>query len=158
MLKEMLGMTDGILDDLRADHRETEAMIEKIMKTEDNSGRNSLFREMMDKLVAHLDAEQQVLYRKMEKSEDEETRIFAFEGTNEHQIAEQQMQQMLKARNKADEKWTAQLTVLKELIQHHVEEEEGTGHKLAKKEFDSETLEKMREQFRRQKEKLLTAA
>jgi hemerythrin-like domain-containing protein len=158
MLREILGMSDGILEDLRSDHRETEAMIDKIMKTEDNSERNSLFQEMMDKLVAHLDAEQRVLYRKMERSEDEETRIFAFEGTNEHQLAEHQMQQMLKARNKADEKWAAQLTVLKELVQHHVEEEEGTGHKLAKKEFDSEALEKMREQFRRQKEKLLTAA
>jgi hemerythrin superfamily protein len=157
MLKEMFGMSDGILEDLRADHRETEAMIDRIMETEDNAERNSLFREMMDQLVAHLDAEQQVLYRKMEKSEDEETRVFSFEGSNEHQLAEHQMQQMVKARNKADEKWTAQLTVLKELVKHHVEEEESTGHKLAKKEFDSDTLEKMREQFRRQKEKLLAA-
>jgi hemerythrin-like domain-containing protein len=158
MLKEMLGMSGGILQDLREDHRETAAMIEQIMKTEDNAERNSLFKEMMSKLVAHLDAEQNVLYRRMERSEDEETRKFAFEGTNEHQIAEQQMQQMTRTRNKADEKWTAQLTVLKELVEHHVEEEESTGHKLARTEFDSETLEKMRGQFRRQKEKLLTGA
>ncbi|HTV90110.1 MAG TPA: hemerythrin domain-containing protein [Stellaceae bacterium] len=150
-------MGDGILEDLRSDHRETAAMIEKIMETEGSSERNALFREMMEKLVAHLDAEQRVLYRKMEKSEDEKSRVFSFEGTNEHQLVEQQMQQMAKARNKADEKWTAQLTVLKELVEHHVEEEESTGHSLAKKEFDSDTLEKMREQFRREKEKLLTA-
>jgi hypothetical protein len=39
-------MSDGILEDLRANHRETEAMVDKTMKTEDNSERNSLFREM----------------------------------------------------------------------------------------------------------------
>lgn len=158
MLKEMLGMSDGILEDLRKDHRETAAAIEQILNTEDGSKRASLFKEMMEKLTAHLDAEQRVLYRKMEKSADEETRKFAYEGDNEHQIAEQQMQQMAKVRNKADEKWTAQLTVLKELVEHHVEEEEGTGHKLAKKEFDADTLEKMRGQFQREKEKLLADA
>lgn len=151
-------MPDGILEDLREDHRETLAAIDEIMKVEDNSRRNEMFKEMTNKLVAHLDAEQAVLYRKMEKSDDEETRKFSFEGTNEHQLAEQQMQQMLRVRNKADEKWTAQLTVLRELVEHHVEEEESTGHKLAHKEFDDATLEKMREQFRRQKEKLLSSA
>jgi len=158
MLKEMFGMSDGILEDLRKDHRETAAAIDKILKTEDSSARASLFKDMMEKLVAHLDAEQKVLYRQMEKSSDEATRQFAYEGDNEHQIAEQQMQQMAPVRNKTDEKWTAQLTVLKELVQHHVEEEEGAGHKLAKKEFDADTLEKMRGQFQREKEKLLTVA
>lgn len=151
-------MSDGILEDLREDHRETLAAIDEIMKVEDSAKRNALFKEMMTKLVAHLDSEHAVLYRRMEKSDQQETREFAFEGTNEHQIAEQQMQQMARARNKAEEKWTAQLTVLRELVQHHVEEEESTGHRLARQEFDSETLEKMRQQFRRQKEKMLAEA
>ena len=60
----------------------------------------------------------------MAKSEGEETRSFAFEGDNEHQIVEQQLKQMARARNKASEQWTAQATVLRELIDHHVKEEE----------------------------------
>ena len=155
MLKEMLGMAEGILQDLYEDHREVAGMIDTILETEDGSERNRLFKEMMTKLVAHLEAEQRVLYKKMEKSEDEKTRKFAFEGTNEHQIAEQQLQHMAKARNKAGEQWTAQLTVLRELVNHHVEEEESTGWSCARKEFDREELDKMRDQFRRQKEKLM---
>lgn len=46
--------------------------------------------------------------------------------------------------------------MLKELTNHHVKEEEGTGFTCAGKEFDREQLEKLGEQFRRQKEKLMT--
>jgi hemerythrin-like domain-containing protein len=63
-----------------------------------------------------------------------------------------------RARNKASEQWTAQATVLRELISHHVKEEEGTGFSCADREFDAAGLEKLGEQFRRQKEKLLSEA
>lgn len=158
MLKELLGMNEGILQDLYEDHRKVAGMIDTLLETEDGGERSRLFKEMMTELTVHLDAEQRVLYRKMEKSAEEKTRKFAFEGTNEHQIAEMQLQQMAKARNKAGEQWTAQLTVLRELVNHHVEEEESTGWSCARKEFDREELDKMREQFRRQKEKLMTEA
>ncbi|MGE3781129.1 MAG: hemerythrin domain-containing protein, partial [Alphaproteobacteria bacterium] len=115
-------------------------------------------KEVMSKMLAHSHAEQAVLYKKMEKSENEKSRNFAFESENEHQLVEQQFQQMSRARNKASEQWTAQATVLKELIQHHVKEEESTGFKCAQSDFDSETLEKMADQFRKQKEKLLQEA
>ena len=65
---------------------------------------------------------------------------------------------MARTRNKASEQWTAQLTVLKELVNHHVKEEESTGFSCARNEFDREELEKMSGQFQRQKEKLMTAA
>ena len=158
MLKELLGMPEGILNDLHQDHQEVSEMIEQLLKAEEAKERTPLFKEIMTKLLAHAHAEQNVLYKKMEKSDDEETRSFAFEGDNEHQIVEQQLKQMSRARNKASEQWTAQATVLRELVNHHVKEEEGTGFTCARREFDSEQLEKLGEQFRRQKEKLLAEA
>jgi hemerythrin superfamily protein len=158
MLKEMLGMAEGILQDLHQDHEEVSGLIAQCLKTEGSAERNQLFKEIMSMLIAHSEAEQNVLYKKLQKSEDEKTRSFVFEGINEHQIVEQQLQQMSRARNKASEQWTAQLTVLKELVNHHVREEESTGFTCARREFDSEELEKMRDQFRRQKEKLMAEA
>ena len=158
MLREMLGMSEGILQDLHNDHQEVSALLEQIMNTEESSERTSLFKEMMNMLLAHSQAEQQVLYKKMEKSDDEKSRKFALEGTNEHQIVEQQLQQMAKARNKATEQWTAQLTVLRELINHHVREEESTGFSCARSEFDKEQLDKFGQQFQRQKQKLMAEA
>jgi hemerythrin superfamily protein len=158
MLKEMLGMAEGILQDLHNDHQEVSAMIETIMNTEESAERTKLFKELMTNLLAHAHAEQNVLYKKMEKTEDEKGRSFAFEGDNEHMIVENQLNMLAKARNKASEQWTAQMKVLKDLIEHHVEEEESTGFSCARKEFDREQLEKMGEQFQRQKEKLMAEA
>ena len=155
MLREMLGMAEGILQDLHKDHQEVSGLIEQIMNAEESSERSTLFKEMMSMLLAHSHAEQQVLYKKMEKSDDEKARKFALEGTNEHQIVEQQLQLMAKARNKTTEQWTAQLTVLRELVNHHVKEEESTGFSCARSDFDKEQLEKMGQQFQRQKEKLM---
>jgi hypothetical protein len=158
MLKEMLGVSQGILQDLHRDHEEVADMIEQMLKSDEAKERGAIFKQVMSQLLAHSQAEQSVLYRKMEKSDDEETRSFAYEGDNEHQIVEQQLQQMARARNKTSEQWTAQATVLRELVNHHVKEEEGTGFTCARREFDSEQLEKLGEQFRRQKEKLLAEA
>jgi hemerythrin superfamily protein len=155
MLKELFGMPVGILKDLHQDHEDVSALMERLLQSEDAKDRASMFKELMTMLLAHSQAEQAVLYRRMQKSEDEETRSFVYEGDNEHQIVEQQLQQMAKARNKASEQWTAQATVLKELVNHHVKEEESTGFTCASREFDAATLEKLGEQFRKQKEKLM---
>jgi len=151
-------MPEGILNDLHEDHEEVSGLIEQMIKTEDGKERGTIFKEMMSKLLAHSHAEQNVLYKKMEKSENEKSRTFAYEGENEHQIVEQQLQQMARARNKASEQWTAQASVLQDLIEHHVEEEESTGFSCARSEFDGEALEKMADQFRKQKQKLLQEA
>ena len=64
----------------------------RIWTGEDAKERGGIFREVMSQLLAHSQAEQAVLYRKLEKSDDEKARSFAFEGDNEHQIVEQQLQ------------------------------------------------------------------
>ena len=151
-------MAEGILQDLHQDHEAVSKLIEQLLKTESAAERSPVFKELMSMLLAHSHAEQNVLYKKMEKSEDEKARSFVFEGLNEHQIVEQQLKQMARARNKASEQWTAQLTVLKELVNHHVKEEESTGFSCARSEFDREELDKMSGQFQRQKEKLMAEA
>ncbi len=152
MLKEMLGIAEGILQDLHNDHREVSALIEKIMDSKDSGQRTSLFNEMKTKLLAHAHAEQQVLYKPMERSKNEESRSFALEGENEHQHVEQQLQQMAGASSKAGEQWTSELNVLKDLVEHHVEEEESTGFNCARTDFDKAELEQMGEQFQRLKQ------
>jgi hemerythrin superfamily protein len=158
MLKEMLGMAEGILQDLHNDHEEVATLIDQIMDSKDSRQRTTLFKEMMTKLLAHSHAEQQVLYKPLEKSKTEECRSFALEGTNEHQHVEQQLKQMDGSGAKTGEQWTAQLTVLKELVEHHVKEEESTGFKCARADFDKDELAKMGEQFRRQKQRLMAKA
>lgn len=152
------GMVEGILQNLHDDHEEVSGLVKTILNSEETKERTALFHEMMTKLLAHSRAEQSVLYRRLEKSDSETARKFALEGTNEHEIVAQQLEKMARARNKMAEQWTAQLCVLRDLIDHHVDEEEGTGFGCARDEFDRDELEKMAQQFQKQKEKLMAEA
>jgi hemerythrin superfamily protein len=146
------------LADLHHDHEEVSSLLSQILDATDNHERGELFREMMSKLLAHAKAEQKILYRKLEKSRNSEARKFAFEGEIEHEVVESQLQQLARARNKDSEQWTARMTFLQEAVEKHVKEEESTGFSLAHEEFDKEELQKLGEQFQREKGKMFAAA
>ena len=156
MIKEMLGIAEGILQDLHNDHSEVDSLMDRIMDSEDGAERAALFDEMKTKLLAHAHAEQEVLYRPLEASQNEASRSFALEGTNEHQILENQLQKLSADSNKAGEQWMAELKVLSELVEHHVNEEEGTGFSCARNEFDKDELEAMGQRFQTRKAQLMT--
>jgi hemerythrin superfamily protein len=92
MIREMLGIAEGILQDLHNDHREVDSLMDRIAESADGGERGALFEEMKTKLLAHAHAEQEVLYRPLEASQSESSRSFALEGANEHQILEKQLQ------------------------------------------------------------------
>ena len=54
-------------------------LIEQLLKTESGTERTPLFKELMGMLLAHSHAEQNVLYKKMEKAADEKAPSFAFQ-------------------------------------------------------------------------------
>jgi hemerythrin-like domain-containing protein len=49
-----------------------------------------------------------------------------------------------------------ELKVLRELVEHHVEEEESTGFSCARQNFDKEKLEAMAQRFQTRKAQLMT--
>jgi hypothetical protein len=108
----------------------------------------------MDKLLAHAQTEQKILYRRLQKSENAKARKFAFEGEVEHEIVENQLQHLARMHNKDSEQWTARLIALKEAVEKHVKEEESTGFSCTDDEFDTEELQKLGQQFLREKEKV----
>jgi hemerythrin-like domain-containing protein len=154
MIREMLGIAEGILQDLHNDHSEVASLMDRIEETA--AERGALFEEMKTKLLAHAHAEQEVLYRRLEASQSEASRSFAHEGTNEHQIVEKQLQKLSGESDKTSERWTAELKVLRELVEHHVEEEESTGFSCARNDFGKDELEKMAGQFQTRKAQLAT--
>jgi hemerythrin superfamily protein len=66
MIREMLGIAEGILQDLHNDHSEVDALFGQIEDTESAGERKWLFDEMATKLLAHAHAEQEVLYSRLE--------------------------------------------------------------------------------------------
>ena len=158
MIKEMLGIAEGILQDLHDDHEEVASLLEAIPDSDDQFERNSLFQQMRAKLLTHSHAEDEVLYRRLKASRHEASRKFAKEGEREHRLVEQQLQKMLAAENKMTDAWMAQLTELQKLVDHHVDEEESTGFSCARDEFDKDELETMGTEFQRRKDELMVNA
>jgi hemerythrin-like domain-containing protein len=154
MLREMLGFNEGILRDLQNDHDEVEELLSEIMDSRDGDERVRLFDEMKSRLLPHLQAEQEVLYQRLETGKSEEAREFGVEGASEHEIIERQVAKMTRLRDPASDEWTAELKVLQDLIEHHVDEEETTGFSCAREEFDKQELQAMAEKFQIRKVRL----
>jgi hemerythrin-like domain-containing protein len=153
----LIGIAEGILQDLHNDHGEVDTLLGKITDSQDGAERARLFSELKSKLLPHLDAEQEVLYRRLENGKSEESRKYGIEGTSEHSIAEQQVKKISGLRNPMSDEWTAELKVLQDLIEHHVGEEESTGFSCARDEFTKEQLEAMSQQFKVRKAQLATS-
>jgi hemerythrin superfamily protein len=156
MIREMLGIAEGILQDLHNDHSEVDTLLGRIMDSEDGAERARLFSEMTNKLLPHLEAEQEILYRRLENGKEEESRKFGHEGTSEHRMVEQQVDKMIGMHDTLSDQWTAELKVLQDLIEHHVGEEESTGFSCAREEFDKAQLEAMSREFQTRKAQLGT--
>ena len=107
-------------------------------------------------MLSHLKAEEEVLYQLLEAGNDVESRLFGHEGTSEHQIIERQMQKMARLGDSMSDEWTAELKVLQDLVEHHVDEEESTGFNCARNEFETDQLEAMRPRFQARKTALMT--
>jgi len=137
-----------ILETLQTDHRQVKVLLETILSTNDAIKRGDLFKQFRTELTAHSRAEEMVLYRRMEKSE--EGKDDALEGAVEHEIVDRLMEDLSRSRSVGSDKWTARCTVLQELI----DEEEGEIIKIARKIFDRDTLAKMGTAFTAEKTKL----
>jgi hemerythrin superfamily protein len=143
-----------ILEALHSDHETVAEMFEEMCGSEGKDP-TEIFKKIKDELTAHAKAEQKVLYTRMKKTDVEEAKDFALEGAVEHELVEQLLDQLSRSRQKGSEEWMARAKVLKDLVQHHVDEEESEGFKAAREVFDEEQLEKLGEEFEREKQKIL---
>lgn len=145
---------ETILDRLKQDHDMVRQMSAQIMETEDADQRKELFGTLMNAVEAHRQAEEQVVYRRMEKTDDDEAKEFVFEGEQEHALVHQLMELLAKSRRKGDLKWHARFKALKDMLDHHIEEEESEAFPKVEELFDSSEQEKMAEEFEKKKEKI----
>lgn len=104
------------------DHRSLKELI-KVMKDLDNDmdERQQAFEEFAPLLVLHAKPEEQTLYTACKQ--DEEMRTEGFEGDVEHQLADQMLEEI--ERTEDEDLWSARVKVLAELVEHHIQEEEG---------------------------------
>lgn len=140
-----------IYDSLRQDHRSVQKILEQMVQTSENdaSRRTELLERFKMEFLAHARAEEKLLYSQLEKNS--KTHDLALEGTEEHHAAEQLMQE-LEDLDPQDEHWKAKATVLQEMVNHHVKEEEESLFPKAKEVFSSDEAMQLAQRFEDQKQ------
>jgi hemerythrin HHE cation binding domain-containing protein len=125
---------------LKEDHKKVAGILEKIDATTERGvkTREELFAQLKTELDIHAEIEETIFYPALEKHD--ETRDITLEGIEEHRIVKELLAE-LDAMAKDDEVWTAKMTVLKENIEHHVEEEEGEMFSKVRKALTEEEIE-----------------
>ena len=125
---------------LKQDHEKVAGILEKIDETTERAtkGREELFAQLKNELDIHAQIEEEILYPALE--EYEETRAISLEAYEEHALVKQLLEELATA-PKDDEQWTAKFTVLKENVEHHVEEEEGEMFKKARQVLSDDDID-----------------
>lgn len=146
-----------IYDELKKDHDQVKEMLARIeeMSSRASASKVKLFAEMKAALTAHSRAEEKVFYDALKA--DKDARGSAFEGYEEHHVVDLLMRELSRLAP-GDDKWTAKFTVLKENVEHHIEEEEGELFAKAKEIFDTMQAQKIGKAFIAEKEKRLAKA
>jgi hemerythrin superfamily protein len=109
------------LELLKQDHRKVEKLFSQAEATEDEKQKEGLFEQIKAELEAHTHIEETVFYPALQQNE--ELKDMVLEAVEEHRQVKTLLREI---GNLADgsEKFDAKLKVMKENVEHHVEEEE----------------------------------
>lgn len=131
------------LNFLKHQHREVEALFKKATSAKEASERQTYFKQIDHSLRVHSAIEEELFYpevrRRAEKSEE---RLEVAEAFEEHALVKTTIEG-LESLDPSHQQYEAKLNVLQQLVQHHVDEEEGTMFKIAHHLFTKEELEEL---------------
>jgi hemerythrin superfamily protein len=149
----MLGETMDALKLLKHDHETVKKLLSELDKTteEQSDKREELFAQVKRELTIHETIEEEILYPTFE--EKAKLKEIVLEGYQEHHVVDLVLGEMMEI-DADDESWGAKLSVAKENVEHHIEEEEGEMFKKARQVFDEKELEELGVQLEMRKKEL----
>ena len=135
--------TKGIFEQLTQDHREVDALMKQIENAENEEECMRLFAQVRTALLAHSQAEDEVLYARLD--EEAETEDMIAHARDEHQQVEDLLEELGEIED--DDEWMERFQELKGSVQDHVKEEEGELFPKARKILDGEVQMQLATEF-----------
>lgn len=135
---------------LETQHRKVEALFKKL-----ENGRadpRTVLEELANSLAAHMAIEQEIFYPKVKEIDSDVVN----ESYEEHAVAELALKRLLMT-DPEEESFMARVTTLKELIEHHVQEEEEELFPAVEKKVDEDTLAQLGKVMKARFEEVLEA-
>jgi hemerythrin-like domain-containing protein len=116
---------------LQQQHREVKALFAQANKASSGE-RPEVVDGIAEKLIAHMKIEEEIFYPAVRKLATKTTDEMVPEAYEEHHVVKLVLGELPEV-DLEDEQFEAKMTVLEELIEHHVEEEEKEMFKVAEK-------------------------
>ena len=121
---------------LSKQHRKVESLFRQLGRKQ--ADKEALLSELANDLVAHMAIEQELFYPEVRRVDE----TLIMESYEEHALAEVALKRLLATDPDAEE-FMARVTALKELIQHHVKEEEEELFPKVEKKMDEATRKEL---------------
>jgi len=139
---------------LQEDHDKVKKILEDLDSTTERGvkTREELFERLRTELDVHELIEEEILYPALK--EHPKTKELALEAYEEHHVVDLVMAEIQEVPFD-DERWGAKLTVVKENVEHHIEEEEKEMFDQARQVFDQDELVQLGERMQARKDELL---
>jgi hypothetical protein len=127
---------------LKSDHDKVKKLLADGESTTERGEktRTELFATIKGELMVHERIEEEIFYPALR--EHPKAKEIVLEGYEEHDVVDTIMAE-LEDTDVTDETWGAKFKVMKENLEHHIEEEEGEMFKQARAVFDSDELEEL---------------
>ena len=138
---------------LEEDHQKVKKLLSEADDTTERGvkTREELFARIKQELLVHETLEEELLYPTLK--EHDATKEVSLEGYEEHHFANEVIAE-LEETPVDDEKWAAKFAVLKENIEHHIEEEEEEMFPKARKVLGSDRIDALGDRMQQRKKEL----
>jgi iron-sulfur cluster repair protein YtfE (RIC family) len=134
-------------DFLKRQHRELEKTFKEALKSERPRERRQMLQEIQAQIQLHSMLEEQIFYPAYrEAAATKKAAELVAEALEEHHVVDLVLADLAKVEPSA-ENYEAKITVLMELIEHHVEEEEAEMFPSAEKKLGKQRLEELAEEL-----------
>jgi hypothetical protein len=138
---------------LKQDHDKVKGMMDKLGKTTERAEvtRTEGLDELKHELTIHESIEEEILYPALK--EFAKTKDIALEAYEEHHVVDSILSE-LEQTPVGDETWAAKFSVMRENLEHHIEEEENEMFKQARQVMDEGELSELGDRMEARKEQL----
>lgn len=142
---------------LKEDHKKVKGLLSELEKTSEKGvkKREKLLAQIEKEVKVHTQIEEEIFYPEYREAvtKKDDRKLF-FEATYEHHVVDLVMPE-LKRTNPSSEQFGAKAKVLKELIEHHADEEEKEMFPKARKVLNAEELRELGAEMERRKKELM---
>ncbi len=143
---------------LMEDHEKVRHLLKQLTDSTARAGktRAGLLDKIALELKVHTQIEEEIFYPAFKQAaQDAEDQKLYFEALEEHRAAGELVLPDLQKTDVASEQFAGRAKVLRDLVEHHAEEEESEMFKRARKVFSKEDLARLGDQLAARKHELL---